>query len=131
MSEKFKFELRLRAPRWGATNIYEIHLEKDCMTIGKRVDPNPVVCSWYEGENTIWSSASPLYPGRNPLVSKLQEDLIQPPVIFPRALEVAWRAWRIGLLDDEQVQFEMSVLFEWVNIVTSARPRTDFWERLF
>lgn len=131
VSETFKFELYLSSPRWGTANVYEIHLQKDRMTIGRRADPNPVVCSWHEGENAIWTSARPLYPSRNPIVSKLQEDLIQPPVAFARALEVAWRAWRIGLLDDEQVQFEMSVLFEWVNIVTSARPRTDFWGKLF
>lgn len=131
MPETFKFELQLRTPRWGSTNIYTILLAKDCMIIGKRADSNPVTCSWHEGENTIWSCPRPQYPGRNPLVSKLQEDLIQPPVIFPRALEAAWRAWRIGLLDNDQAQYEMSVLFEWVNIVTSARPRTDFWKRLF
>lgn len=131
MSERFKFELHLHAPRWGSRNIYEICLDQERMTIGKRADPNPAICSWHEGENTIWSSVKQMYPGRNPLVSKLQEDLIQPPVIFARALEVAWRGWRIGLLDDDQVQYEMCVLFEWVNIVTSARPRTDFWERLF
>ena len=131
MSEKFTFELHLHAPRWSTTNIYEIHLEPDCMTIGKRGDRDPVLCSWHEGENTIWSSARQLYPGRNPLVSILEEDLIQPPVVFARGLEVAWRAWRIGLLDDDQVQFEMSVLFEWVNITTAARPRTDFWEKRF
>lgn len=131
MSETFKFELHLRAPRWGSTNTYEIHLQKDRLIIGKKVDPNPVVCSWHEGENAIWSSHQPLYPGRHPLVSKLQEDLIQPPAIFPRALEAAWRAWRIEFLDNEQVEFEMCVLFEWVNIATSARPRTDFWGKLF
>ena len=131
MTEKFSFELHLHAPRWGTTNTYEIQLEPDCMTIGKRGDRDPVVCSWHEGENPIWSCARQLYPGRNPLVNILQEDLIQPPVILVRSLELAWRAWRIGLLDDDQVQFEMSVLFEWVNITTTARPRTDFWKKRF
>lgn len=101
------------------------------MTIARKADLNPVICAWHEGENPIWSCARVQYPGRHPIVSKLQEDLIQPPVIFARALESAWRAWRIGVLNADDVQYEMSVLFEWVNIISASRPRTDFWKKIF
>ena len=131
MSDQFKFELYLQSPRWGTIIIYHICMELDRMTIGKLADSNPSICSWHEGELCIWSCPKPHDPSRNPIVSKLQEDLIQPPVIFARALEAAWRAWRIGLLEDEEVQYQMSELFEWVNIVSASRPRTDFWRKLF
>lgn len=130
MSDQVKFDVHINSPRWGLINIYEFHLDQEHMTIGKKADPNPSICTWNEWGKPLWSTQSEL-EGGNPFVSALEIELIHPPTIFVRSLETAWKAWRNGFLDDEQVQHEIGVLCEWVNLISFMRPRTDFWRRTF
>lgn len=111
-------------------NVYEIRLEKEQMQVRKIGGIQPTVCKWNDGKSLVWSG-DPQCGNLHPLLGSFAKDSIHPPAIFVRSLEMAWRAWRVGILDDEQVQYEIGLLFEWINLVSATRPKTDFWRRVF
>lgn len=40
-------------------------------------------------------------------------------------------AWRGGEIDTAQAEAELRALADWINAVTRAKPRTDFWRTYF
>lgn len=61
----------------------------------------------------------------------LKNDSIYSPVIFEDLLEYAWESWRSGELNDDGVRSELRVLIDWLNQITVARPKTEFWQKYF
>lgn len=131
MTDLVEFEMYLFSPRWGIYNTYEVYLSQLRLQIGQKAERGVAICTWNEGSLPVWSNTCAELLDRNPLEAILEKDLIHPPTNFVRALQVAWRSWRIGILSDDQVKYEIKVLCEWVNIVSAGRPRTDFWKRVF
>jgi hypothetical protein len=127
MSDQTSFDVRLYSPRWGHEDKYEIKLDRDQMRI-EGVHES-AVCSWVEGGDPKWSGYGE--GDGNPLEKILENDKIYPPTVFVWALEYAWRAWRDGRLDDQQIQEEVQQLCEWVNQVSRTRPKTNFWRGAF
>jgi hypothetical protein len=102
MPVQTSFEIRVYSPRWGREEIYVINLDAQRMRIarGKR----SAACSWVKGSGPKWL-------GKNqslisPLVTILKNDWVYPPTVFARALKQSWMAWRIGTLDNQEVQEE-------------------------
>jgi hypothetical protein len=87
------------------------------------------VCSWVENRDPDWSGSNNLIG--QPLESILENDSIFPPTIFIRALEYAWQTWRNGELNDEQIRVEITILCEWLNMVSKSKPKTEFWRSKF
>lgn len=61
--------------------------------------------------------------------SILKRDSICPPAGFAKMLIRAWLAWRDGELEDTAVVAELSLLADWLNAITRAKPPSEFWER--
>ena len=61
----------------------------------------------------------------------MKNDKIYPPDGIEGLIEYLWRAWRDGQLDDSQLQIELNELANYVNISTKAKPRTEFWKKIF
>jgi hypothetical protein len=127
MSDQTSFEVQLYSPRWGHEDTYEIQLDREQMRV-KGVNKT-AVCSWVEGRDPKWSGYNESIG--NPLEKILENDSIYPPTVFIRAMEYAWMAWRDGTLDDQKVLQEMQQLCEWVNEVSSSKPKPTFGRGCF
>ncbi len=108
-------------PRWGHNDTYKFEMSNEEMVISN--GPRKSKCVWQEGADPIWQGES--------LDSHLRNDSIYAPGVFPDLLEHLWRAWRNSDLDAEQAQVELDAIIEWLNSLTRAKPRTDFWRKYF
>lgn len=108
-------------PRWGHDDTYTFELSKDAIHISN--GPRKSKCVWQEGKDPIWQGES--------LDSHLRNDSIHAPAVFPDLLEYLWRSWRNGEINDDDAQLELDAVIEWLNLLTRAKPRTEFWRRYF
>lgn len=128
MSEENSFEVSLYSPRWGHEDVYKIRLERDQMTIeGPGI--KKATCSWRDNQDPEWSGHRHITG--NPLINILEDDHIYPPKVFVSALEHAWKDWRNDELSNEQIEFEVITLCEWLNAVTQNKPKSDYWRTIF
>jgi len=78
---------------------------------------------WRDNSNPEWSG--------EPLMRIFQNDNIYPPAITQNMFQKVWTSWRDGELDDARAEAELQELANWLNVVTRAKPRTDFWRVYF
>lgn len=114
-------ELKIYSPRWGHHDIYEIELTKANMTITHNM--NSAICTWRNNLDPVWSG--------NILEDMMRNDSIYPPAILNDLLEHVWKSWCNGYLKDEAVEQELHAVEKWLNTITDAKPKTEFWERYF
>lgn len=114
-------ELEIFSPRWGHDDTYRISFEKDVMEISMQA--RKCTLTWVEGRDPEWSGQS--------LESIMANDHIYPPAITADLFEHAWKAWRSGDINNQQVLEELILVAEWVNIITRAKPQSNFWKKYF
>lgn len=114
-------ELQIYSPRWGHSDTYTFEMAREQMKIS--MGPRSTTCTWRENLDPLW--------GGEQLHDILRNDSIYPPEIFQSLIEHAWKSWRNGELDDQGVRTELQVVVEWLNKITEAKPRTDFWRKYF
>jgi hypothetical protein len=127
MSDKTQFEVNVYTPRWGHDDTYKINVTLNELTVA--AVSKEARCKWIQNRDPEWSGHNDF--SGNPLVRILENDSVYPPSVFVRAIEHAWMAWRDSTLDDQQLVSEFKELFEWLNTVTKAKPRSDFWQGVF
>lgn len=113
--------IELYSPRWGHNDTYTVELERDHLEIAMQV--RTARADYRPNLDPEWSGES--------LRDILANDSIAAPDGLERLFEHAWLSWRNGELNDEQVATELQVLAAWVNAITAAKPKTDFWRRYF
>jgi hypothetical protein len=116
-----EFTAQIFSPRWGHEDTYTVELSRKEMII--RRGPQTVRCVHRDGHDPEWQGES--------LEDILENDSIHPPAVLPRALEYFWRSWRNGEIDDAAAATELAAFVEWLNVMTRAKPRTEFWQRYF
>ena len=109
------------SPRWGHDDTYTFELSQEEMLISKGARKSK--CVWQEDKDPIWQGES--------LDSHLRNDSIHAPVVFTDLLERLWLSWRNGEINDEAAQMELDAVIEWLNVLTRAKPKTEFWRRYF
>lgn len=114
-------KLRIFSPRWGHEDTYELKLSQDSMVITQ--GPKSAKCTWRENLDPVWSGES--------LEDILENDSICPPAKLEGLIEYAWVSWRNGELSDTGVDVELQAIADWINEITKAKPKTDFWRKYF
>lgn len=109
------------SPRWGHDDTYTFELTRESMLISHAARQSK--CVWQEGRDPVWQGES--------LDSYLRNDSIYAPRILSELLEHLWTSWRNGELDDAQAQTELNAVIEWLNALTRAKPKTEFWRKHF
>jgi len=127
MLEQIKFNIAIYSPRWGHDDSYRFEINKHRMKI--RNAGKEAICLWVEGHDPKWSGHDSLTG--NPLQNILENDSIYPPSIFVSALTSAWEAWRMDDIDSDQLKSEISELCNWLNVVSTNRPKSEFWRMIF
>jgi len=61
----------------------------------------------------------------------MNNDSIYPPTIFQHLDEHAWKEWRNREINDDQAKAERNELATWLNVITHAKPATNFWKKCF
>ena len=114
-------ELGIYSPRWGHEDVYKFALTKESMSISHM--PRTIKCTWVENRDPEWSGED--------LEKTLRNDSIYPPSILPDLFAHAWLSWRNGELDDQGVAIELKAIARWLNEITAAKPKTEFWKTYF
>jgi len=114
-------DLEIFSPRWGHTDTYSVELHNDYMTI--TMSPKVAKVIWVQDRDPQWSGES--------IQKIMNNDNIYPPEITQDLFEQAWKAWRNGELNNAEVNVELQNLAEWINTVTKAKPKSDFWSKYF
>jgi len=112
-------ELKIFSPRWGREDTYRIKLERDFMEITMQVRKSRV--TWSDTADPIWSGET--------LQRTMTNDSIFPLAATQDLFERAWKSWRDGEISDQQVEAELKLLADWLNSITKAKPRSDFWSK--
>ncbi|WP_367303892.1 hypothetical protein [Burkholderia multivorans] len=111
----------LFSPRWGHNDRYTVELDRDHMEIS--MDARSARAQHRANLDPEWSG--------EPIEDILLNDSIAAPDDLQGMFEFVWRSWRDGELSDEEAAAEIHVLADWINAITAAKPRTDFWRRYF
>ena len=114
-------QFELFSPRWGHNDTYTVGLERDYMEISMQV--RTARAEYRENRDPEWSGEA--------IEDILSNDNIAAPDNLKALFEFAWLSWRRSELSDEQVGAELQALATWINAITAAKPRTDFWRRYF
>ena len=120
--DEITIDLDIYSPRWGHDDTYTVVFNRECMIIS--MNSRVTKCEWREGLNPEWNKD-------NTLEDIMNNDSIYPPTVLPSLFEYVWEAWRDGKLNEEQATNELQALAEWLNIITKAKPQTDFWKMSF
>jgi len=123
MSDGTTVEVQVYSPRWGHDDTYTITMNRDAMKIEHH--PRKAICEWVENKDPVWKCSD------GSLFRIFSNDSIYAPENFVRALERAWIDWRSGELDDSKVSSEITELFNWLNTITKAKPKTPYWKGQF
>ncbi|MEH6529569.1 MAG: hypothetical protein V7718_06475 [Porticoccus sp.] len=116
-----KVELHIFSPRWGHEDTYEVELDRDFMEITMQV--RKTRAKWVDNLDPEWSG--------EPLEHIMNNDSIYPPAVTQDLFEHAWKAWRDGDLNDDEVKRELEAVADWINTVTQSKPRSEFWRKYF
>ncbi|MDQ3193870.1 MAG: hypothetical protein M3P82_02595 [Bacteroidota bacterium] len=113
--------LEIFSPRWGHNDTYTIELSREEMkiTMGAR----STTCKFVENRDPKWEEKK--------LFTILSNDGITPPQKLEDLFEFVWMAWRNGELSDEDVNKELQRVAEWINVITKAKPKSEFWSVYF
>ena len=115
------YNAEIYSPRWGHNDTYSFIFEQERLTIdfGARV----ANCACRENQDPIWTG--------EPFEDMLTNDSIYPPAILRDLIEHLWKSWRNGELRAVDVNTELQEVISWLNTVTAAKPKTDFWKKYF
>jgi len=111
----------LFSPRWGHNDTYTVELEPDYMEISMQA--RTARAEHRPNRDPEWSGEA--------IEDILLNDSIAAPDDLKGMLEFLWRSWRNGELSNEQAAVEIHALADWINAITAAKPRTDFWRVYF
>jgi hypothetical protein len=113
-------ELSIHNPKSGRLGRYSVTISRTQMTFGqgRRV----AICTGLDDEDPEWEDEE------RPK-SILKSDSICPPAGFAKMLVRVWLTWRDGDLEDTAVVEELNLLADWLNAMTRAKPRSEFWDR--
>ena len=114
-------KLNIFSPRWGHEDTYTVELSRDFMEISMKM--RKTKATWDESSDPEWSGKS--------LDGIMNNDNIYPPAITRDLFERAWKAWRDGELNDQEVEKELHLVADWVNAVTRSKPNSEFWAKYF
>ena len=114
-------ELQLFSPRWGHDDTYHVEFQRDFLEI--RMQPRVARAEYRPNLDPLWSGEA--------LASIMKNDSIWPPADVSRFFEKVWLAWRNGEIDDAAAAAELDALADWLNAITRAKPRTQFWRGYF
>lgn len=114
-------ELQIFSPRWGHEDTYEVELERDHMEITRGA--NRARAAWQDNADPAWSGWT--------VEGIMGNDSIHPPAVTQRMFEKVWTSWRGGEINDAQADAELQAVATWLNVITHAEPRTDFWRAYF
>lgn len=112
-------ELNIFSPRWGHEDLYTVELSQDCMKISMQA--KKAKATWCEESDPKWTGES--------LEKIMNNDNIYPPAITKDLFERAWKAWRNGDLNAQDVAEELRHLANWINIITKSKPASEFWSK--
>lgn len=113
-------ELGILNPDSGRVDSYFVGLSRNQMTF--RQARRVAICTGLEDDDPTWEDEE------RPK-SILKRNSICAPAGFAKMLVRAWLAWRDGELEDATVVEELSLLANWLNAMTRAKPRSEFWQR--
>ena len=115
------FSTEIYSPRWGHNDTYNFEFDQATLTI--RFGPRVGTCTWQDGRDPVWTGES--------WEDMLRNDSIYPPGILQDLIEHLWKAWRNGDIRTDAVNNELQAVITWLNQITSAKPRTEFWRKYF
>lgn len=113
--------LSLFSPRWGHEDTYSVEILRDTLTIS--MNARVAKATWQENQDPQWDG--------EPLERTMTNDHIHPPADIQDFFEYVWREWRNGNINDATADVELHQLEQWINSITSAKPRSEFWRRYF
>lgn len=114
-------DLQLFSPRWGHDDVYRIELERDYLEVTMQV--RVARADYRENFDPVWSG--------EPIERIMRNDSIWPPAHVEDFFQRVWLAWRNGELNDAGAADELQELANWINTITRAKPRTQFWRGHF
>mgnify|MGYP001810177518 CR=1 FL=1 len=127
LSEAFRgaavptFSAEIYSPRWGHNDTYVFEFQQDTLTI--RFHPRVAICKWQENGDPVWTGEA--------FEQILRNDSIYPPSILQDLIEHLWMSWRNGDIPVDSVNTELQAIITWLNQITEAKPRTEFWSDYF
>lgn len=113
-----EYDIEIYSPRWGHNDTYTISFSREEMRIS--LGPRAVTCTYVENRDPEWDGD---------IFRILVNDHIHAPKILPDLFEYIWFAWRDG--SDVDYQAELEAIATWLNAISNAKPRTDFWRIYF
>lgn len=114
-------DLDIYSPRWGHNDNYTVELDNGFMEI--TMHARKARATYHTDQDPTWSGDS--------IESIMNNDHIYPPAITQDLFERAWKAWRDGELNDQEVEAELKEVATWINEVTKSKPNTEFWNKYF
>lgn len=115
------FSAEIYSPRWGHNDDYVFDFERDTLTI--KLSPRIAICKWQENGAPDWTGET--------FEQILRNDSIYPPSIFQDLIEHLWICWRNGDIPADSVNTELQTVITWLNLITEAKPQTEFWSAYF
>ena len=116
-----KVDLDIYSPRWGHNDKYSVELDRDFMEITLQARTSRA--TWRDNLDPEWSGES--------IQEIMNNDSIYPPEITQDLFEHAWKEWRDGTINDQEVEQELKEVATWINEVTKSKPKSDFWNKYF
>jgi hypothetical protein len=113
--------LEIFSPRWGHHDIYSVELGQDYMEVSMQM--RSARAQWHDALDPTWTGEA--------IDNMMRIDSIYPPGITRDLFEQVWKAWRTGEISDQKADAELQEVANWINAVTAAQPKTDFWRRYF
>ena len=113
--------LRIDSPRWGKQQPFQVIVSRDELVM--KSSARTATCTWRENLDPVWSGED--------LLRVFEADSIYPPAVLARMLEKVWRSWRGSELDASGLEAELRLVEEWLNVITRAKPHSEFWKNYF
>ena len=115
------FHANIFSPRWGHDDVYDFEFSQDTLKISHGM--RGATATYRQDHDPAWTGES--------LHRILKNDNIAPPEAFQGMIEYLWLQWRDRALSHEAVDAELQAAVSWLNEVTRAKPRTEFWRGYF
>lgn len=112
----------LYSPRWGHTDTYTVSFDEGGITVS-------------HGENKAhWTESPGRWTGYKPegaWLAIMRSDSIHAPEAVETGITSIWQAWIDEDMSDADVHVRLSELAAWIDAITAAKPRGDFWGGVF
>jgi len=114
-------DISIFSPRWGHEDTYTVKLDKDFMEIS--MGARKSTAKWRERLDPEWVG--------EPILSMMQNDHIYPPAITQDLFEHVWKEWRDGQITAQEAENALQEFAKWLNVITHAKPDSEFWNKYF